>query len=647
MLEMTRSVAQLLFSYLPDRTVSWEDGAGIVKLGTPRLASAWTSASARFVLREVDFYLERWRERGGEIDRRFPPRSSADRFTVGTPQGISASVLSTAYYCRQCFRFVTSQRPGRRLVCPECRRDTMRQIGYVFVHGCGELVPIRDTIPKESTQQPGTIYNAPIRCPSCSNGGILRLDARSERLSALRVVCTQCGAEAVGRPLARCPRCHPRLFGSSGGGGGQLGLRAAMRITRFSANNAYYPHSVTVLRLDRPRTVQGTAEVEWLQGLLPMDDRVTTTGVASSLTELVQQLSEAERVGDRATAEALLRAIAAASQSVSGGELAAERRAGQPVALVADVEQGVHESIALLSAVRRVPVENLGSQDDARRAAVARITGAMGIRSIELVEDLPVVSAVFGYSRRSQDPVYEEDGATSPFPTTLRPFPALDDEAARILGRPLLAGTTPVLAREGLHEGLAVYLDPGALLDWLGVNGITIPGTDLQDRLRVLLGRLEPVARFYDDVDTLPLRRMVFGLLHTLSHCAMRALARTSGLEDTSLSEYLFLPLLGTVIYSTASTELGGVRSTAQERLVEFLENLQEQASRCLYDPDCLHRKGACHGCVHVPEIGCRVFNHGLSRAYLVGGHAPWHLPGEGTSIEGYWRRPRQPGVSS
>jgi hypothetical protein len=154
-----------------------------------------------------------------------------------------------------------------------------------------------------------------------------------------------------------------------------------------------------------------------------------------------------------------------------------------------------------------------------------------------------------------------------------------------------------------------------------------------------MLSRLEPVQKFYDDIWECPVRRLVYGLLHSVSHCAMKALGRTAGLEDTSVSEYMFTPLLCAIVYSTSNTNLGGVRTTAIESPLEFLDTLQEAATRCLYDPDCLQHTGACHGCLHVPEIGCRVFNHGLSRAFLLGGHAPWAPTGDQSTIAGYWQQ--------
>ena len=74
-----------------------------------------------------------------------------------------------------------------------------------------------------------------------------------------------------------------------------------------------------------------------------------------------------------------------------------------------------------------------------------------------------------------------------------------------------------------------------------------------------------------------------------------------------------------------------------RDHLAAFLNNLSAEAIECLYDTECIDHRGACHGCIHSPEISCRVFNHGLSRAFLVGGHAPWADIADDTRISGYW----------
>lgn len=639
---MIRSVSQLLFSYLPYRTVNWEDGGGVVQLDTPRLESSWSATQSKFVLDEISDYVDRWRSLGGEIHPLFPSPRQSMRFTVGPPAWISAHALPTAFYCRVCFRFLPKLRSGpHRFDCPECRRPTLRQISTVFVHGCGELVPIRDAIPYESQKQPGTIFRAPIRCPRCGDQGILRIDARSERLAATRIYCDRCKANAIDRLLARCPYCLPRLFGQNLPGG-QLAFRTAMRLTRHSANNAYYPHSVTILRLDRPRALQASEEISWLQTLLPVDERREAAGVSATLQDLVLALASAEILGDATRTKELREAIQAAA-AASPAAPSTNPNGNSRVAMPEDLVQSARESIALVSTVRRTDVTRLYDRTDqsnaARNDAIRRALTRLGIRRIEYVEDLPVITSVFGFSRRSADPIYREEAANQDFPTTIRPFPSLDDDAARVLQRPQAAGTTPILAREGTHEGLAIFLEPRVVFAWLAELGLPTPEITDQDRLASLLGSLESMIddKYHDRVWTRPRRRLVFGLLHTLSHCAMLAMSRTAGLEETSVSEYLFLPLLSTVVYSTSSTSLGGVRATARDRLFEFLENLEDEAMRCLYDPDCLQRAGACHGCIHVPEIGCRVFNHGLSRALLVGGQAPWTPASQPNAVPGFW----------
>jgi hypothetical protein len=214
----------------------------------------------------------------------------------------------------------------------------------------------------------------------------------------------------------------------------------------------------------------------------------------------------------------------------------------------------------------------------------------------------------------------------------------LEQFAAKRVGRPGAVGTIPILAREGDHEGIFLALDQERVLAWLIHNGIHLPASDQPPIVR-LLQSLEDVDRYYDTVWEKPVLRLIFGLLHSFSHAAMRIVSRFAGLERTSLSEYLFLPLLGTVIYANSSTfKMGSMETMMRSNLYEFLEELGEEAMSCLIDPDCIDHRGACVGCLHSPEISCRVFNHGLSRAFLIGGHTPWLDASIGERIKGYWQ---------
>ena len=306
-----------------------------------------------------------------------------------------------------------------------------------------------------------------------------------------------------------------------------------------------------------------------------------------------------------------------------------------------DVERGVSESLAFRQNVNSRSATALAAESGGATAAlvpdIEKLCRRLGIRDLRWVEDLPVITATYGYTRRSFEPTYQELGAAA-LPTQIRPFPSLDDRAARRLGQPEVKGTVPILAREAEHEGVFISLDEGRVVRWLAANGILLPN-DATPRIVAILRSLEPVDRYYDDIWECSVRRYVFGLVHSMSHLAMRAASRFAGVERTSISEYIFLPLLGTVIFDNSSNfRLGGMESMVRHQLAAFLESLSGSALDCLYDPDCVDHKGACHGCVHSPEISCRVFNHGLSRAFLIGGHAPWSDVASQQQIIGYWQ---------
>ena len=65
---MQRGVSQLLFNYLPNRTVDWEDGLAIVQLGNVRLSNAWEEDRKTSLLKEIADAFGRWQVRGGRID---------------------------------------------------------------------------------------------------------------------------------------------------------------------------------------------------------------------------------------------------------------------------------------------------------------------------------------------------------------------------------------------------------------------------------------------------------------------------------------------------------------------------------------------------------------------------------------------------
>lgn len=658
---MQRGVSQLLFNYLPCRTVDWEDGLAIVLLEGVQLSQAWDETHSVSVLDEIANLFDRWRNRGGTIDPQFPdPRTERGRFTVGLPHSIDATVLHTALVCPRCFRLSFPKRAQIARLdrgefrCVACGRQGLRQIPYVFVHGCGELVPISEWIPATRRATDGTIesVNRPIRCQRCGAAGPLVMPLRSERVKDMKIVCRNCDTQVIDRLTARCHRClqfanrrragapPAEDAGQTGGSEETIVTRIAMRVSRYSASDTYYAQTLSMLRLDRPAVAHTTDDEQaLLRSMLPVGHRPgASQRSAAALESLVKRLQAAETTGNREEAERIRGLIAqAASSGVTPAEEPTDTRL---VPASPDLERAIQESLAFRQTVSTRPAVAVTTQSGGSgQLLVQRIEetrARLGIREVLVVDDLPVIAATFGYTRRSFEPTYEELSAKS-LPTQIRAFPSLQRAAAQRLGRPEVIGTVPILAREGEHEGIFLSLDANRVLRWLQANGIAPPIPELPPLARILRV-LEPVDRYYDDVWLRPLRRMVFGLVHSLSHMAMRAVSRFAGLERTSLSEYIFLPLLGAVVFDNSSTfRLGGIETLARDQLLAFLDTLSLEATTCLYDAACIDHRGACHGCIHSPEISCRVFNHGLSRAFLIGGHAPWVDVSSDLRIVGYW----------
>ncbi len=660
---MQRSVSQLLFSYLPGKTVDWEDGLAIVQLGSVRLSSAWEAKQTQVILKEIEAYLTRWRSAGGIVHSSFPdPHKQPERFTIGEPESIAATVIDAALRCLSCNRLVFASKKqlavsrksgGRPFLCPSCGQPALRQFPQIFVHGCGHFVALGKWMPTlKHVGEDMAVTHYSLLCHKCGTRAIAEIPSRSERARDLVVKCRTCKQITVERLSARCHHCFtnppplPQQERAERGEGTAkeptVVDRVMMRITSYRASEAYYPHSLTLLRLDRPQqTGYADQEVNVLRGMLPeASEEAATPPAVSAVAALSARLQEALAKGDMAAVNTLAQQIGNVATGTTPVERA-PRPAGRLRHPHPDLVKSITESLALKTTVRTTPYTEILGQDQhgATAGLLQEITQAhwrLGLRPTLLVDDLPVISATFGYTRRSFEPTYEENGAL--LPTHLRAFYPLEQFAAKRIGRPAAVGTIPILAREGDHEGIFLGLDPERVLSWLAHNDVRLPDDNQSPIVRILQA-LEEVDRYYDTVWQKPALRLVLGLLHSLSHAAMRVVSRFAGLERTSISEYLFLPLLGMVIYANSSTfKMGCMETMMRSNLFEFLEALGEEAMTCLIDPDCIDHRGACAGCLYSPEISCRVFNHGLSRAFLIGGHTPWLDVSVGGRLRGYWQ---------
>src|SRR5690606_9733956 len=124
----------------------------------------------------------------------------------------------------------------------------------------------------------------------------------------------------------------------------------------------------------------------------------------------------------------------------------------------------------------------------------------------------------------------------------------------------------------------------------------------------------------------------VLGLVHSVAHRVLKAVAVRSGLSSESLSEYLLPHNLAFIIYADTRSEfvLGGLDHVFRNHFADSLEQMDADR-RCVFDPPCREHTGACAFCMYLSETSCERFNSALSRWYLFGGG------NTGITWRGYW----------
>ncbi len=253
--------------------------------------------------------------------------------------------------------------------------------------------------------------------------------------------------------------------------------------------------------------------------------------------------------------------------------------------------------------VRQVFSENAGLESAENARDWARSVGA---EQISLISDFPITTAVYGYSRADYRPNL----------CHVNPFPPDREQDGRY----------PIYVDTVQADAIMLHLDIDRVVAWLETNGFA---SGLSSR-----SVFEKRAYFVNLFDQAPLRqtiksdepetRLVFGLLHTLSHLSLRSAAMLCGLDRTSLSEYVLPRALMFAIYSSHrfGATIGAFTALYEQALVEWLEHIRN-SRRCVYDPVCHDNGGNCHACTHIAEISCQYFNLNLGRPFLFGGHDP------------------------
>ncbi len=253
---------------------------------------------------------------------------------------------------------------------------------------------------------------------------------------------------------------------------------------------------------------------------------------------------------------------------------------------------------------------------DLLQAETLQDLAKLGIADMGLIREFDLCRFSFGYSRMESGPVLHDKRGMN-MPVRLNLFPPVTYDSG---------SKNPIYVVQQGNEALYVRLKPEVVLEWLNGLGcadmFTLHGTEKVGA--GVLGAAQRMTPFLDKMtesDQPPVYFYIYTLLHSFSHLLMKHMSEYSGLDMSSLGEYLFPADLAFVVYRNGTTmDLGNLSAMWRNSGTAMLQAmLSTKATQCGTGSLCSHRGGSCPDCIMVPETSCLAGNKLLSRSVLRG----------------------------
>lgn len=595
--KMSRGKQQILFNYLPGKTFDF-DKINVLSIMTSVDGEPNFSINVDLVLKKISSYALAWKEKYRPV-LRDDSFHKAENFILIDPNRAKAEIFPLVFWCNnpKCGRIYdfstnNSVLPENCLVC----KSKLIQLRWVKVHRCGSIKPLN-----------------PPYCSKCKSDKNYSLDTRdSQRISGFTWICRGCGR----RTTVFADKCNECNWDTDIPNVSRPGN---YDIDVIRAGRTYYPHYVVLLNIVKKNLNHFINTKEWpeiaaasffefeeLRGhsLLNFVDTLNDEEDGVKFTITPEEEKRLLEMGNDSAQIEILKKMQQELNKVKEGTKTETRPAKIAEKLIerTGVEKEIWDKVGqeILEAI--VPLQNSTSNEIYQNQPPL---GVMGTTSVTLVNDFPILIATFGYSRVDFRPNLSR----------LNPFPSDRNHG----------GKFPIYIDTVQADAIFFKLDPEKIISWLKDLGyeIKIPrGSD------ETLSRKAYFVKLFDDVsmnltikNDKPIARIVFGLVHTLSHMLVRQAAILCGLEQTNLSEYILPRTLTIGIYSNHrfGATIGALTSLFEQSIDTWLGQVVKN-KRCVYDPVCKNLGGNCHSCLHLTESSCRYFNLNLSRAFLFGG---------------------------
>jgi hypothetical protein len=670
---MGRGKAQVLFNHLPASTFDYDRGFGIHQVSKIRGEIA-SNLDRDYLGEQIIRRVRQWNREGGSLGSRGYP-DFADNYTFLTPTQVKTDFFPLLLTCENssCGRahyYQSSNQLAYRnseLECEECGGE-ISQEQFVGFHECGQLESLAPSQSDNPHAKPG----------SCTCGEQRwRLDTQgSQRLQNFRWVCMNCkNREELSQ------RC-----------GGNCDLESQyLSFNVHRGSNVYQPHYFNIVSISSTGSnrlgstgeaiavlakylglsdesisqinIQETKASSERQELEDMLEQLRNRGLDSSAEEVQNELSELEDSGTTIREEV--------------GEFVPELIAGlesedaSEYEFAMDAVQELYEQLAISSQLNTRPARDVilarGDADLRARESlieqaddVGESLEARGLSRVGLIEDFPITSVVFGYSRGGREPTESvlvsfsaddvelesgqvESSRTPAFIDTVRTEAIRFGLSPAVVIDWLLANSQQDtelgnLLSEQIHESSlpndrGIPVDPdwtaGETSEWLTVDHTrseTESYTEWSEK--EIRGWLAENMMPIPEYDTISLEDpanvityFIYHLVHSFSHQVLKFGTSIIGMERTSISEYLLPRSLSFIIYTNQRTDfnLGGMHALVESGLDELVEQISQEGDNCVYDPVCSRGGSTCFNCMFISEVSCSHLNRNLGRDFLFG----------------------------